>query len=295
MNRTHLNLLLLVAVAGLGAGVYFSQKKEEPAVPLTGLTADALTRIALEHPGHPKLVLEKQGAAWKIVEPVKADTDELEVSALTNLATLGAKRKLPLAEVKLAELGLAPPAYRITLNDVALDFGAQEPIEARRYVLTGGEVALVDDPPSAALDADYSDLVAKPPVPADGEIVKIELPSGVSVVLGADGKSWEAAPLQPDISADAPQKLAHAWKDARAMWMAADLPEGSQGETVKLTLRDGRELRFVVAERDPQVVLASPDLKVRYVMSKALESELLQLRKAAVVPPPGATPALPKL
>ena len=211
MNRTHLNLLLLVAVAGLGAGVYFSQKKEEPAVPLTGLTADALTRIALEHPGHPKLVLEKQGAAWKIVEPVKADTDELEVSALTNLAPLGAKRKLPLAEVKLAELGLAPPAYRITLNDVALDFGAQEPIEARRYVLTGGEVALVDDPPSAALDADYSDLVAKPPVPADGEIVKIELPSGVSVVLGADGKSWEAAPLQPDISADAPQKLAHAW------------------------------------------------------------------------------------
>jgi hypothetical protein len=295
MKRTHLNLLLLVAVAGLGAGVYFGQKKEEPAVPLTALTPDTLTRIALEHPGHPKLVLEKQGKAWKIVEPVKADTDELEVSALTNLATLGAKRKLPLAEVKLAELGLAPPAYRITLNDVALDFGAQEPIEARRYVLTGGEVALVDDPPSAALDADYSDLVAKPPVPAEAEIVKIELPSGISVVLGADGKGWVAAPLQADISADAPQKLAHAWKDARAMWMAADLPEGSQGETVKITLKGGRELRFVVAERDPQVVLANPELKVRYVLSKALETELLQLRKAAVAPPAGATPALPKL
>ncbi len=295
MKRTHLNLLLLVAVAGLGAGVYFGQKKEEPAVPLTALTADTLTRIALEHPGHPKVVLEKQGKAWKIVEPVKADTDELEVSALTNLATLGAKRKLPLAEVKLAELGLAPPAYRITLNDVALDFGAQEPIEARRYVLTGGEVALVDDPPSAGLDADYSDLVAKPPVPEQAEIAKIELPSGVSVVLGADGKQWEAAPLQTDISADAPQKLAHAWKDARAMWMAADLPEGSQGETVKITLKDGRELRFVIAERDPQVVLASPELKVRYVLSKALETELLQLRKAAVAPPAGPVPALPKL
>lgn len=295
MKRTHLNLLLLVAVAGLGAGVYFGQKKEEPAVPLTALKPDTLTRIALEHPGHPKVVLEKQGSAWKIVEPVKADTDELEVSALTNLATLGAKRKLPLSEVKLAELGLEPPAYRIALNDVTLDFGAQEPIEARRYVLTGGEVALVDDPASAALDADYSDLVAKPPVPEAAEIAKIELPSGVSVVLGADGKRWEAAPLQPDISADAPQKLAHAWKDARAMWMAADLPESSQGETVKITLKDGRELRFVVAERDPQVVLANPDLKVRYVMSKALETELLQLRKAAVAPPAGAAPVLPKL
>ena len=190
---------------------------------------------------------------------------------------------------------MAPPAYRITLNDVALDFGAQEPIEARRYVLTGGEVALVDDPPSAGLDADYSDLVAKPPVPEQAEIAKIELPSGVSVVLGADGKQWEAAPLQTDISADAPQKLAHAWKDARAMWMAADLPEGSQGETVKITLKDGRELRFVIAERDPQVVLASPELKVRYVLSKALETELLQLRKAAVAPPAGPVPALPKL
>ncbi|AXQ27265.1 DUF4340 domain-containing protein [Solimonas sp. K1W22B-7] len=293
MKRTHLNLALLVAVGGLGAAAYFGQKKEEPVVPLTALAADALTRIAVEHPGQPKLLLEKQGGEWKLLEPVKADTDPFEVSALTSLATLTAKRKLPLAEVKLPELGLQPPAYRITLNDVALDFGGIEQIEARRYILSGGAVALVDDPPSAALDADYSDLVAKALVPEKAEIAKIELPTGVSVVRGADGKSWVAAPLQADISIDAAQKLANAWKDARAMWMAAEPLAGSQGQAVKVTLQDGRVLRFVIAERDPQLVIANPELKVRYTLSKVLDSELFELHKAATAPPAGV-PKLPR-
>jgi len=217
------------------------------------------------------------------------------VSALTSLAATSAKRRLPLSEVKLAELGLQPPAYRITLNDVTLDFGNNEPIEARRYILTGGQVALVDDPPSAALDADYSDLVAKAPLPQNAEIAKIELPSGVTVLRGADGKRWEAAPLQTDISVDAPQKLANAWIDARAMWMAAEDPEDRKlGEAIKVTLKDGRVLRFLIAAHDPQLILFSPELKVRYVLSKVADTELLQLNKAAVAPPAGA-PILPKL
>lgn len=294
MKRTHLNLALLVVAAGLGAAVYFGQKKEEQGPPLTALSAEALTRIALEHPGHPKVVLEKQAGEWKLTAPVQADTDPYEVSALTSLATTGTKRVLPLAEVKLAELGLQPPAYRITLNDVALDFGGVEPIEARRYIQRGGEVALVDDPPSAALDADYSDLVAKSLVPERAEIASIQLP-GFSVVRAADGKAWTTAPLQPQASVDAAQKLANAWKDARAMWMAAEPADAAQGgETVKLRLKDGRELLFVVAERDPQLVIARPDLKVRYTMSKALETELLQLHEAATAPPPGSLPRLPK-
>lgn len=296
MNRTHLNLALLVAVAGLGAAAWFGKKKEEPPTPLTALTAETLTRIALEHPQHPKVLLEKQGADWKMLEPVKADTDPFEVSALTSLANANARRRLPLAEVKLADLGLQPPAYRITLNDVTLDFGGAEPIESRRYILSGGQVALVDDPPSAALDSDYSDLVAKAPLPQNVEIARIELPSGVTVLRAADGKRWEAAPLQADISIDAPQKLANAWIDARAMWMAAEDPADSKAsEAVKVTLKDGRMLRFLIASHDPQLILFSPELKVRYVLSKVADTELLQLHKAAVAPPPGAAPVLPKV
>ncbi|HSW15550.1 MAG TPA: DUF4340 domain-containing protein [Solimonas sp.] len=283
MKRTQLNLVLLVLVAGLGAAAYFGQKKEEKGTPLTALTADTLTQIALEHPGRPKILLKKSGSQWQLLEPVQADTDPFEVSALVGLATVEAKRRIPVAEVKLPELGLQPAAYRVRLNDTVLDMGEIEPIEARRYVLAGNEVALIDDPPSAALDADYSDLVSKALVPDTAEIVKIELKE-FQVVRSADGKAWSMLPLLPAAATTAPQQLAEAWKGARAMWMAAELPEGSSGDPVRLTLKDGRVIELLVAERDPQLVLARPDLKLRYTLSKALEPELLTLSAARAQP-----------
>jgi len=288
MKRTQLNLALLVAVAGLGAAAYFGQKKEDKGTPLTSLTPESVTRIALEHPGQPVVKLEKKDGQWRLVEPVQAETDPFEVSALTGLATVEAKRRLPLAEVKLAELGLQPPAYRVRLDDRMLDFGDVEPIEARRYVLVGNEVALVDDPPSASLDADYSDLVSKALVPEGAELAKVEL-KDLQVARSADGKDWAVLPAQPQAAANAAQQLAEAWKGARAMWLAAEPPEGSQGEPVRLTLKDGRVIELIVAQRDPQLVFARPDLKIRYTMSKALEPELLQLRPA----PPAPEPARP--
>lgn len=288
MKRTQLNLALLVVVAGLGAAAYFGREKEDKGRPLTPLTGESLTRIALEHPGQPIVKLERKDGHWRLVEPVQAETDPFEVSALTSLATVTAKRRLPLAEVKLAELGLQPPAYRVRLDEQVLDFGNVEPIEARRYILTGNEVALVDDPPSAALDADYSDLVSKALVPEGAELAKIEL-KGVHVARSADGKDWSVLPAQPQAAPNAAQQLAEAWKGARAMWLAPGLPEDAQGEPVRLTLKDGRVIELVVAQRDPQLVIARPEWKIRYTMSKALEPELLQLRPA----PPAPEPAKP--
>lgn len=286
MKRMQLNLALVAVVAGLGAAVYFGQKQEDQATPLTPLQAEALSRIALEHPGKPPVRLQKEkDGAWKLVEPVQAETDPYEVGAITALAALPTQRRLQPGEVKLAELGLDPPAYRVRLDDQTLDFGALEPIEARRYVLTAGQVALVDDPPSSSLDADYSDLVSKSVLPAGAELVKLQLP-GLSLQRSADGKTWTATPATPPAAPEAAEKLVQAWREARAMWMAAEPAEGSTGEAVTLTLKDGREIPLIVVEREPQLVLARPDLRLRYTLSKALESELLTL--AAPNPPKAA-------
>ena len=277
MNRARLNLVLLVVAAGLGIGVYFAQREQPPGPPLTPFKPDAVTRIALEHPNAPAIRLEKQGKLWQLVEPVKAEADEFEVNALTGLADRETKLKLEGGTPK--DLELDPPRYTLTLNDRAIGFGGVEPLEYRRYVKTADGAFLIEDPPSAALDADYADLVSKIVLPADAAIERIELPR-LALVKGADGH-WSVTPADPKATADAMQKLADGWKSARSMWNEAARDVKPAGDTVKVTLADGSLREFVVVARDPQLKLHRADLGVTFVLSRTLVDELLKLPEPA--------------
>ncbi len=289
MNRLHLNLALLVVVVALGATLYFTQKKEQKGPPLTPLTEATLERIRIEHPDTKAIALQKRDGRWWLTEPVEAAADPLEVASITNLAGIEAQRKLASAEVELKQLKLDPPGYTVTLNDTRLEFGDSEPIEYRRYVRVGDEIALIADPSATALDADYSELVAKELLPKDAEIVAIEVP-GLRLARSEDQQSWQLTPESPDASADQKQALVSAWKSARAMWNAAAEAD-STGEPITIKLKDGAvQLRLIA--REPQLIIENPTLGVRYTLSKALGDELLQLPPPPTAAPP-AEPAPP--
>jgi hypothetical protein len=282
MKRQRLNLVLLAAALGLGGAVYFAQHGEPPGAPLTTYKPDSVTRIALEHPGAPAIRLEKQGAAWQLIAPITAEADPFEVNALVALADRDTKLKLEGATLK--DLELDPPQFTVTLNDTAIGFGATEPIEFRRYVKTADGAFLIEDPPGAALDRDYADLVAKDLFPAGAEIERIEVP-GLTLARGADG-NWAVMPADAKASADAMQKMADGWKGARSMWneMAGDTKaagDKARGDRVKVTLKGGVVREFTVAAREPQLKLHRADLGVNLVLSKALADELLKLPEPA--------------
>lgn len=278
MKRSYLNLGLLVVVAGLGAALWFGQEKEEKGPPLTPLDPETITRIAVEHPGQPTIRLEKQDGAWLLVEPVRSATDRYEIGGILALADLELKSTLDAAVVDRKELELDPPKYSVILDDTRIDLGGSEPIKYRRYVATGDRIGLVDDPPSAALDADYSDLVSKAVVPEEAKLSRIELP-GLILEKEADG-AW-SSPQQGEATAGQLAQLAESWRTARALWNAAESAEGSSGDPVKLTLEDGRVIELVVQARDPQLVLSSKALGVRYTLSKVLEDELFEIPELA--------------
>lgn len=288
MKRSHLNLLLLALVAGLGGAAWFSQKPEaEKGAPLTALRQDAVSRIAIEHPGKPAIRLEKQSdGKWNLVAPVQGPADRFEVMGILGLAELEVKARLD-ASVNTAELELEPPQYSVTLDDTRIDLGGSEPMKYRRYVKSGEVIGLVDDPPSAALDADFSDLVSKSIVPETARLQKVELP-GLTLVKDADG-AW-SSPQKPAATPGQVATLAESWKNARALWNAADPPEGSKGDAVKLTLDDGAVINLVVQAREPQLILARKDLGVRYTLSKQLAQELFNIPEP-LKPPEKAEPA----
>ena len=274
MKRSHLNLALLVVAGGLGAALWFGQKKEEKGPPLTPLQQTAVTRIAVEHPGKPAIKLEKKGEAWFLTEPVQSATDKYEIGGILSLADLEVKSKLDAGADRKA-LELDPPQYSVMLDDTRIDIGGTEPIKYRRYVSSGGVIGLIDDPPSAALDADYSDLVSKSLVPEGANLKRIELPGGLTLEKSAEG-AW-SSPQQGAAAPAQVAQLAESWRNANAMWNAAEPPEGSKGDAVKLILDDGRTIDLVVVARDPQLVLSSKALGVRYTLSKALVDELFKI------------------
>ncbi len=284
MNRTHLNLALLLVAAGLGLAVFFSQEKEEKGPPLTALMPDAVTRIVIEHPGSAAILLAKKDGQWSLTAPVTAAVDEFEINALIGLADKEAREKLE--GVNLAELNLEPPQYTITLNETAIAFGGVEPLQYRRYVKTGETIALIEDPPSAALDKDYADLVAKNLFPGSAEIERIELPK-LTLSKDADGK-WLLKPADPKATSDAMQKLAGGWKNARSMWNEQAKTAKPKGDLVRITLKNAETVQFVVVEREPQFKLYRAEAGVNYVLSKALTEELLKL------PEPPKTEEQPK-
>lgn len=284
MNRNRLNLVLLVAAAGLGAGVYFASRPEDKGAPLTPLTADLVTRITLAHPGRPPLQMEKGAAgAWRMTAPVAAEIDPFEINAL--LALAGAETRQAVSGGKLAELGLEPAAYTVTLNDTAIAFGGTEPLSYNRYVKVGDSVSLIDDPPSAALDAEYGDLVAKDLIPSGSELVAIEVPK-LKLVKGEKG--WTATPADPKAGADEIQKFVDGWSKARSMWNESAAGAQLKGATVALTLAGGEVRRYVVAATEPQLKLHRADIGVTYVLSKALYADLFELPA-----PKAADPAEP--
>lgn len=288
MKRARFNLLLLAVVIALTATVYFT-RQQEPAKgpPLTSLASEAIRSIRIEHPGQPALQLDKRGSDWWLSEPVQAPCDPFEVASLVNLASTSTQRSFKLSELKPAELKLDPPQFTVTLNDQKLLFGDTEPLEFRRYVQHGDTVALIDDPSATALDADYSDLLAKTLLPEGAKIRAIEVP-GLRVARGSDGQGWVATPAPQNGSSDDVARFVESWRGARAMWNAAmpATPEtSSKPEPITLQLEGGQTLTLLLVARQPQLIIDRPDLKVRYTLSKADGDKLL------AIPPPAPAPA----
>lgn len=289
MQRKHLNLLLGALTLGLIALVYFSREQPEPPPPpLTMLNSQDINRILVRHAQSPDIRLEKRQDQWWLTAPVETRAEAVEVDAILELATRPSQRRYPVTELDLAELALQQPDWIVQLNDVRIEFGGLDPIEAHRYVRLGGTVHLIEDPPSAALDADYQDLVAKRLLPASMPITRIQLP-GLTLAR-SDKDGWTVTPKSADRGADAAQQLVNAWQQAQAMWITPlDHKLRVQSE---ITVQAGDEsFRFSVLDRKNQLVLARPDLGVQFTLSKTLDGELFELKPPAA-PAQEALPAV---
>ncbi len=165
---------LAVLFAGLVTWAWVAVEKPDTASraahdrstrPLPFAPADAIA-VALARKGEPPVIVERDGAAWRIASPSPAPASPEAVEALLEkLSGLRVRATLAAAPAVLAARGLDPASSRVavTLRDgrvLRLDLGVESPFDRATFARSGGEILVVEGVPAIALDPAVEPLLA---------------------------------------------------------------------------------------------------------------------------------------
>lgn len=279
-SRLILNLALLVVVAILGAfAILEPGKDEEAASALAPVDDNALTTVTLQN--KETIVFEKKDGHWRLTSPIQAPANEIRVRQLIDIAKSKSESAYPVKPEELGKFELDKPKATLTLGGATLVFGGSDPINMRRYVRVGDTLHLVNDNFFHHLQAAATDYVDKKLLPENAKVREIVVP-GLKATLGQDGK-W-AKEAAPENKADIPE-LATLWATARAIDVKR-LEQPVRGDPVRIGLAEGGPVELVIIRREPDPILARPDLGLQYELTGETARQLLNLPKPA--PNPGA-------
>lgn len=272
-----LNAALAIAVAALGAWVYFKPAKDAPAdiAPLSALKSEEAVSVRIERPGAAPVLLEKLSGAWRMTAPFAARSDEQRTLRL--LEILGARPVQAFAADDLARFELDRPQARLTIGQQVFSLGMVNSVTREQYLLTNGSVYAVDPRYAAALPANAAEMASHRLFGPGETPVRVELPA--FTVEQRDGK-WVQLPQARDYSQDDFVRWADEWRNATAL-LVGPAVKGKVLETIRIQLKQGGALSLGVLAREPQLVLLRPDENLQYHFSPEIAQRLLS--------PPGGT------
>ncbi|SMF96875.1 protein of unknown function [Methylomagnum ishizawai] len=275
-SRLFLNLALLVIVVVLGALAILEPGKEEAEnQALAPVDEAALDKITLQN--KETIVFEKKDGHWRLTAPIQAPANEIRVRQLIDIARSNSEAAYPLKPEELQKFELDKPKASLILGGTTLVFGGSDPIDMRRYVRVGETLHLVNDNFFHHLQAAATDYVDKKLLPENAKVREIVVP-GLKATLGPDGK-WTQEAAAPNNRSDLPE-LATLWATARAIDVRR-LEPPAQGDPVRIGLAEGNPVEFVIIRREPDPVLARPELGLQYELTGETARQLLNLPKPA--------------
>lgn len=268
-DRKLLNGFLFCLVLGLGWVAYFEPgKKVEIPNPLLKIDSASINTIRLQNAE--TIVFEKKDGVWREVEPLKAPVNQIRVNQLLEIAESKSEASYPIRDDELAQFDLDKPRVRLMLGTEELSFGGVESINQRRYVRVGDRLHLVADQFFHHLNASATDFVDKRLVTEGSKIQSIEVP-GFKANLGSDGQ-WSGVPEAKDKQDYAEWSML--WSTARAIDVKR-LEGIPAGDKIRLGFQGRDPLEFTVLSREPSLVLARPDLGLKFELTQETAKTLL--------------------
>lgn len=279
-TRTLLNVVLvavvfvLVLLALYEPGIQVAPEPER----LTDLEPAAVQRLRMQRPDQPEMRFEKRAGTWYMLEPYRLPANNLRVGAVPDIVEAPSQAQFPVTSLALERFSLDPPNASLFLDDVRIDFGGSEQLNAMRYVRLGDTVHLITDRFYHHLLTAPASLVDHRLLGPDAEPVEIVLQEHRLIL--ADG-TWAVTPEIPEMMADAPVRLAEAWRNAQAIEVTAlQTEKGEQSVSVRLR-GQAQPLRYLVSTTEHAVVFARPDAGVEYHLTEASAEALLSVDAAS--------------
>ncbi|MDP2155934.1 MAG: DUF4340 domain-containing protein, partial [Sulfuricella sp.] len=138
-SRILLNLVVAGLVAVLSLLVWLKPRPVAPTeFKLSTLASASINRIAIEKPGQPAIVLQKNPSGWRLSAPFQARAEGTATGRLLEILAATSLQRFPATDLGRFQLDL--PLLRITLNDQEFSFGTQNTLTGEVYVATNGGV-----------------------------------------------------------------------------------------------------------------------------------------------------------
>jgi hypothetical protein len=280
-SKVLLNLVLIAALVALSLLAYFKPWKETvPAIKLTQLKRDEVARIAIEPRGAAAIGLEKREGTWRIVSPLNAQAEDIQVDRLVDIVNAIAKQKL--AGADLAQFGLDPPQVRVTLNDEAFAFGRINDITNEQYVAAASGVYLVPPLYGYGIPTDATKLLSRRLLDAGEVPVAFDF-GGYRIARDDQGK-WTSSGLvapNPPLSQNDFNIWADEWRHTSALSVAPDGKGSRAREQVTVRFKDGKTVTMGILQRKPDFQLVRGDNAMRYHFGAEVGRRLVDPRVVA--------------
>jgi len=282
-SKVLLNLALIAALVALSLLTYFKPWKDTtPAIRLTELKREEVTRIAIEPRDKAVIKLEKLDGAWRIVTPLKAQVEDTQADRLVDIVNAIAKQKL--ANADLVQFGLDPPQVRVSLNDDAFSFGRINDITNEQYVATANGVYLVPPLFGYGIPTDSAKLLSRRLLDA-GE-VPVGFDFGRYRIVRDDKGSWSASG-EFAVAKDRPlaQNDFNVWADEWRLTSALSVEPYEKGarpqEQVTVRFKDGKTVTMRILQKEPDFQLVRSDNALRYHFGAEVGRRLVDPRVVA--------------
>lgn len=250
--------------------MFFLNKNNSGTRYITSINTDEITDIRISKDSNNDIIFKKnKNAIWHMTEPYNLKAHQFRIKTLLSLTKTPIDNSYNTDSLTLSSYALAPPRARITFNQTEISFGKTSPVNNKRYLMTNNKMFLAYEKIYPLVNAQASSFIDLSLLPDNFNITKIQTPS--SAIFLNKNNTWESS-SKNQLDADQIQLFLQHWKSAQAFAVHKYTNRKQLGK-IEIS-SNTRTLVFEIADDDPWLILALPEINIEYHLDKSLKDTL---------------------
>ncbi|MCZ6469732.1 MAG: DUF4340 domain-containing protein [Gammaproteobacteria bacterium] len=269
-------LIAIIAISYFVGDRYWTDSPNQSRNPISRLKPADIMSVAYELDGN-SFVLSKSSDQWQLETPVQWPANNITVERIIAILASETETSIAVDGIDLTALGLQDPKLTLRLNDTVVLFGATNNINDRRYILIGSTIFLLADVHLPFMVQGISGLIDKRLLPGSISLQALDI-AGLRLNKN-NTRTWNSS-NNTAISTDQINRLVSNWQTIEAGTIRRYDPSASVQQKIVATLNDGSSIEFLLMAREPELVIARPDLDLQYHFTEKYFDALFSIDNA---------------